>query len=410
VLTTSPQLSRGHAEIKKDQGFKSWARTKVLPPNLSLWDHCKVKDGKYGYGNLPNDGFIGMSSDVQVTLNWVTNYIEKTEGTTTIYRIAQDRNLLACTDILKHRTYLCSLCLITAMDIILTCGFPDNSLDAESEYVAIGEIPWEQVIGWFDAFTVRGGGQITEAEWTDNPDFNEAKFQGKPYGTDESAGADPKVFLPLAGFPKKDKRWKEKPWSTVTAANCGSKKRSIFDDFEDKEMQLVTRDNEDIELVTGHSEDMQLVPRARSRSKTTKRPATKRLTRKTPKKKTTGKKTPIKKTPTNKKTCSAAEKKANGGVCPKKTTCTAAQKKANGGVCPEKTTCTAAQKKANGGVCLTCTAAEKKKNGGQCPPKSCPLPKTNQQLAQEYYKMYKAGTLGKGKSTTKTGGKKKGSV
>jgi hypothetical protein len=157
-------------------------------------------------------------------------------------------------------------------------------------------------------------------------------------------------------------------------------------------MQLVTRDNDDIELVTGHSQDMQLVPRARSRSKTTKRPATKRPTRKTQKKKTTSEKTPTKKTPTNKKTCSAAAKKANRGVCPKKTTCTAAQKKANGGVCP------------------TCTAAEKKKNGGQCPPKSCPLPKTNKQLAQEYYKMYKAGTLGKGKSTTKTGGKKKGSV
>lgn len=255
MLTMSLQLSRGHAEIKKDQGFKAWAKTKDLPPNISLWDHCKVKDAKYGFGNLENDGFVGMSSDVQVTLDWVTNYIEQTQGTTTIYKIAQDRNLLACADILKQRTYLCSISLITVMDIILTCRLLDNSLDAESEYVAIGEIPWEQVIGWFDTFVVRGT-QITDAKWTDNPGFNKAKFQGKPYGTDESNGADPKVFLPLAGFPKNDKRWKEKPWNTVTPANCGSKKRSIFDDFEDEEMQLVTRDNKDIELVTGYSEDM----------------------------------------------------------------------------------------------------------------------------------------------------------
>ena len=110
-------------------------------------------------------------------------------------------------------------------------------------------------------------GQITDAKWTDDPDFNKAKFRGKPYGTDGSKGADPKVFLPLAGFPRNDKRWKEKPWNTVTPANCGSKRRSIFDNFEDEEMQLVTRDNEDIELVTGCSEDMQLVPRGRSRSK-----------------------------------------------------------------------------------------------------------------------------------------------
>jgi hypothetical protein len=73
---------------------------------------------------------------------------------------------------------------------------------------------------------------------------------------------------------------------------------------------------------------------------------------------------------------------ANGGKCPVKATCTAAQKKANGGKCPVKN---------------TCTAAEKKKNGGKCPPKSCPLPKTNNQLAQEYIKLWKSGKLGKGK-------------
>jgi hypothetical protein len=77
---------------------------------------------------LPNDGFVGMSSDVQVTLHWVTNYIEETEGTTTIYRIAQGRILLARADVLRKRTYFFSCCLITAMGIILTCGFPDNLL------------------------------------------------------------------------------------------------------------------------------------------------------------------------------------------------------------------------------------------------------------------------------------------
>jgi hypothetical protein len=304
------------------------------------------------------------------------------------------------------------------MDIRLTCGLPDNSIDAESEYVAIGEVPWDQVIGWYDTFQMRGG-QLTDAEYTANPSYKEAKYKGKPYGTDDSA--DPKDYLPLAGFPKGDKRWKESPWNTVTPANCGSKKRSIFDDFDDEEMQLVTRDNEAIEIATGHSEDIQLVPRGRGRGRTSKRPATKRPARKT-------KKTPTKeKTPTKKTKCSAAVKRKNGGVCPKKTTCSAAIKKKNGGVCPKKTTCSAAikkknggvcpatcsaaEKKENGGVCPTCTAAEKKKNGGKCPPKSCPLPKTNGQLGQEYYKKYKAGTLGKGKkSGGKSGGKKKGSL
>jgi hypothetical protein len=72
--------------------------------------------------------------------------------------------------------------------------------------------------------------------------------------------------MPLAGFPRGEERWKEKPWNNVTPANCGSKKRSIFDDFKNEETQLVTRDIEGIELVTGHGEDMQLVSRARGRA------------------------------------------------------------------------------------------------------------------------------------------------
>jgi hypothetical protein len=85
-------------------------------------------------------------------------------------------------------------------------------------------------------------------------------------------------------------------------------------------------------------------------------------------------------------TCTTAEKKVNGGKCPP--TCSAAVKKNNGGTCPP--TCTAAEKKANGGKCPTCTAAEKKKNRGKCPPKACPIRK-------------KPGTAGAG---TKKGGKK----
>ncbi|KAH6629797.1 hypothetical protein C7974DRAFT_454715 [Boeremia exigua] len=305
LLTMSFQLSRGHAEIKKDQGFKAWSKTKDLPPNLSLWDHCKTR---------PAPPLFTRSLK------------------TVIFLLVPTYSSITIRSMLKANT-------------LPSARFLGNKL-------------------W-----------ITDAKWTDNPDFNKAKFQGKPYGTDESNGADPKVFLPLAGFQKNDKRWKEKPWSTVTPANCGSKKRSIFDNFEDKETQLVTDDNEDIDLVTGHSVEMRLVPsyRARRRGKTTKRPATGRSTsRKAPKKKTTSEKNSSKKTPTKKKSCSAAEKKANGGVC------------------------------------LSCTAAEKKKNGGQCPPKSCPLPKTNQQLAQEYYKMYTS--LGKGKKATKTSTKKNGLV
>lgn len=108
-LTMPPQLSRGPVDIKKNGGFKAWSRTNNLPDNLSLWDHCKVKDAKHGFGNLPNDGFIGMTSDIGVALKWVTDKIEETKGSTTIYKIAQDTNLLGCADVLERCKYLCSL-------------------------------------------------------------------------------------------------------------------------------------------------------------------------------------------------------------------------------------------------------------------------------------------------------------
>lgn len=107
MLTIHTQLSRSPEVIENDGGFKAWAKTNDLSPNLSLWRHCKEKDAKHGYGNLPDDGFVGMTVDVQVSMNWVTDYIENTPGTA-IYRIAQDENLLACRDILRQRMYFYS--------------------------------------------------------------------------------------------------------------------------------------------------------------------------------------------------------------------------------------------------------------------------------------------------------------
>jgi hypothetical protein len=318
--------------------------------------------------------------------------------------------------------------------------FLDNPLPDEQEYAALGGIPWKQVMGWYNDFTVRGK-TITEAVFTENPDFDATTYNEKPDGSGETSDGS---HFALAGWPKNDKRWKEEPWASAKPV-CGAdekstkgKKKNARRDIGDMEIDDMEID-ENLQSTTQGSEDIKLVARARKGSKVkkptiklpTKKPVklpTKKPT-KTPTKKPT--KTPTKKptkTPKEKctaamkkagkcgTTCTAAEKKKNGGKCPAKDTCTAAEKKKNGGKCPAKDTCTAAEKKANGGKCPTCTAAEKKANGGKCPPKACPMPKSNKQLAEEYLKLYKAGTLGKStKPRPKTGkpakpGKKVGSV
>lgn len=84
------------------------------------------------------------------------------------------------------------------------------------------------------------------------------------------------------------------------------------------------------------------------------------------------------------------------------------------GKCPA--TCTAAEKKANGGKCPTCTATEKKKNGGKCPAKKgdCGPTVSNKARYQEYLKAVKAKKGGKkmhwseGSTSTGTKGGKSG--
>ncbi|KAH6643540.1 hypothetical protein C7974DRAFT_419162 [Boeremia exigua] len=377
---------RGPDVIKKEKGFETMAKTNKLPENISLWDHCKVKGAEAKFGNLKDDGYVSTSSDFGVCLKWVTDYIEDPAGAT-IYKIASDRNLIGCHDTLKQY----------------------NPLPDEQEYAAIGGIPWEQVMGWYNQFTLRGK-TITDAVFTPNPTFVAAKYNEIPEGSDPSNGGE---HYRLAGWPKGDKRWKEAPWNTAVDPVCGvdenpkkPKKggKKARRDIEDIEINEEIEINEDAQLVPESSDDDQLAARAPAKkpkkptktpTKTPTKPPTKPPGKDTctaAEKKKNGGKCPAQ------PTCTAAEKKANGGTCP---TCTAAEKKANGGKCPATPTCTAAEKKANGGTCPTCTAAEKKKNGGKCPPKVCALPKTNKQLADEYLKLFKAGQLGKGKGKGK---------
>jgi hypothetical protein len=107
ALTIHSRFSRGPDEIKKDNGFDTKAATNKLPKNLSLWDHCKVKNAKEKFGNRPDDGYVSTSLDFGVCLKWITDYIEDTSST--IYKIASDRNLIGCHDTLKHRTCTCLL-------------------------------------------------------------------------------------------------------------------------------------------------------------------------------------------------------------------------------------------------------------------------------------------------------------
>lgn len=90
--------------IKKADGFVTMAKTNDLPENTSLWDHCKVKDAKAKFGNLKDDAYVSTSSDFGVCIKWVTEYIED-PATSTIYKVASDRNLIGCHDTLKQCTY-----------------------------------------------------------------------------------------------------------------------------------------------------------------------------------------------------------------------------------------------------------------------------------------------------------------
>jgi cell division septation protein DedD len=399
---------RGPKDIEKSNGFDTMAKTNKVPENISLWDHCKVKGAEAKFGNLADDGYVSTSSDFGVCMKWVTDYIEDPAGST-IYKIASDRNLISCHDTLGKCTYTCLLWSYTTTGRLLTVMIPDNPLPDEQEYAAIGGIPWAQVMGWYTQFTVRGG-TIQDAVYTANPKFAKARYNKIPDGGDKSNVQD---TYRLAGWPAKDKRWEEAPWKGVRDPVCGKSdkpakggkkkngRRDIDDneDIEDSEvnedLQLVARDDEDMQLETRDSEDMQLVARKSKKSskksskKPAKTPTTKKPTTKKPTTKKPTTKKPTTKKPTTKKPaakCTAAMKKA--GKCG--TTCTAAEKKKNGGKCPTKD---------------TCTAAEKKANGGTCPPKACGLRKTNRQLAEEYLKLYKAGQLGKGKKSGKAGKK-----
>lgn len=88
---------------------------------------------------------------------------------------------------------------------------PDNNIAAEADLAALGSIPWEQIIGWYDQFTMIKG-EIRDAVYTKNSQYNKAKYDNQ-----EDAGAQ----YHLAGFSRNHEAWKKLPWSKF--AKCTDK-------------------------------------------------------------------------------------------------------------------------------------------------------------------------------------------
>jgi hypothetical protein len=109
-------------------------------------------------GNLQNDGYVSTSSDFSVCKEWVDSKIEDTSAP--IYKIASYRNLVGCQLTLGKLLVL------------------DNPIPQKQEYVAIGVIPWAQVMGWYDQFTMCGE-KIADAVYHANPDFASVTYHKK---------------------------------------------------------------------------------------------------------------------------------------------------------------------------------------------------------------------------------------
>jgi hypothetical protein len=170
------------------------------------------------------------------------------------------------------------------------------------ELAALDGIPFEQIIGWYDKFTIAND-KIVDFVYTENDQFNKAKYDNK-----DDAGAQ----YQLAGFPKNHEAWKKEPWNAYTA--CTDK--SIKPKPSRRAIDVFARRR------ASNSRKTKTIKPKTTKTKTTKPKTTKP---KTTKPKTTKPKT------TKPKTCTTAQEKA--GKC--KTTCTAAQKKA--GKCKDET-------------------------------------------------------------------------
>ena len=105
--------------IEADRGFKTFAQSKGTTPNYSLWDHCKIKAASASFGNLPDDGYVGTSVDINFCSKWMIEKLEDGNADniqSTIYKIASDKNLIGCQVTLGK----CANLLHTCQYIVLT--------------------------------------------------------------------------------------------------------------------------------------------------------------------------------------------------------------------------------------------------------------------------------------------------
>ncbi|KAJ4287195.1 hypothetical protein N0V90_012593 [Kalmusia sp. IMI 367209] len=318
--------ARGPEAVKAAGGFASRAKSnkcKEKDINFSMWDHCKPATA--GFANKMNDCYVSVSELFFVTVGWLEEKVPNGIESGTIYKIASSPIFISCSDTLGAH----------------------NPIPDEVEFVAIDEIPWGSVIGWYDTFTTRPTqkNKIADAVYHANPDYDPAKYPKSADG-----GARPR----LAGFPKNHKAWKESPWKDFKDEVCdrsGAAAKRALENRSDEDMSPA---NEETHLIARKS---------RSRKSRTK------------KTKTTPKKTTPKKTPKKTK--------------PKKTT-------------PKEPKCTA--KMAKAGKCCT----KKMKKQGKCPAQQCaydPKRQNKKQYLLQYRKIAKTGKVPPKDKPTSSGSK-----
>ncbi|MGL4756046.1 MAG: enterotoxin A family protein [Aeromonadaceae bacterium] len=169
---------RSPVEIKAAGGFKPWGETNYNHPqseglDLSLFNHAQ--------SGHPSTAYVSTSTSVESALD----FAGYSSGFVYVIRGGAPN----------------------IFDIDLALG--NYSPYRESEFSALGGIPWTQVIGWY---VVRSG-RIT-GDLIRNEDYN-----GRLYR--RLVSPSPSDHYRMAGFPPGHAAWRQHPWVGFAPPECG---------------------------------------------------------------------------------------------------------------------------------------------------------------------------------------------